>query len=189
MLGEGLAVAVSGLALAAMLAGSGAVEGGGSSGGEFDLADARRFEAFPLYDAGARVEGQPLVAVSRRDDVAEYVSFVYGDCVAADDAGCAPPVEIQVWPACVRNLGLYERVEAGAEAERAEPETVRGVRAATFEGGTRLELETGRSTVVVFAETRGAARRVARELRSLDGSVRANEPLPRPAREEGAMDC
>jgi hypothetical protein len=144
------------------------------------------FDAFPLYDAGTRVDGLPLAAVLRRDDTAEFVSFVYGDCTAHDDAGCAPPAEIQVWPACRRNLALYE--SDGGAPERA---VVRGVTAGSFDEGTRLELETRGATIVVFGDSRGRALRIAKALRALDGTVRPGEALP-PAERAGiggAIDC
>ncbi|MGH9033509.1 MAG: hypothetical protein ACRDZV_15400 [Acidimicrobiia bacterium] len=149
----------------------------------------RSFDEYPLYDAGPRVDGLPLAAVVRRDDTADFVSFVYGDCVAGDDAGCAPPAEVQVWPACRRSLALYEPAAAGGVVpERA---IVRGVEAGLFDEGTRLELETRRATIVVFGDTRARVLRIANALRALDGSVRAEAPLPPPVRAEigGAIDC
>jgi hypothetical protein len=144
-------------------------------------------ETLPLYSAGERVDDLPLVAVLRRDDSARYVSFVYGDCVASSDMGCAPPAEIQVWPACRRNLALYEHSpSSGVPLERWV--RVRGVTAALFDEGTRLELELDRVTVVVFARDLASTFRIAAALRSLDGSVEAGHPLPKPA-EGGPMDC
>lgn len=40
---------------------------------------------------------------------ANFASLIYGDCEASSDAGCAPPLEIQTWPACERNAGTYEK--------------------------------------------------------------------------------
>ncbi len=157
-----------------------------SAGGGRAPAESRSFE--PLYKAGDRVDGLPLAAVLRREDTAEFVSFVYGDC-GGDDAGCAPPAEIQVWPACRRNLALYD--DATDRGALAEPITLRGVPALLFDDGTRLELETGRSTVVVFAGTRARVLRIAAALRALDGSVPPGLPLPKPVRMQGgdALDC
>jgi len=158
-----------------------------SAGGGQSPADTRGLG--PLYNAGDRVDGLPLAAVLRREGTAEFVSFVYGDCVAADDAGCAPPAEIQIWPACRRSLGLYRgATDRGALVE---PISLRGVPAFLFEDGTRLELETGSSTVVVFAGTRGRVLRIAAALRTLDETVSPGVPLPKPVRAEGgdALDC
>ena len=143
-------------------------------------------ETFPLYSAGDRVDDLPLAAVLRRDDTAHYVSFVYGDCVSSSDEGCAPPAEIQVWPACRRNLAFSgDSPSNDASVERI---TVRGVPALLFDDGTRLELETDRSTIVVFAGTRGRAFTIAAALRSPDDSVIPGRPLPK--RQEGrAMGC
>src|SRR5215218_2283247 len=116
----------------------------------FSVARAKAFSDFPVYDAGDSVEGLPLVAELRRvGGAANYVSFIYGDCVAVDDYGCAPPIEIQIWPACVRNPSLY----AGPGAPVGDKVTVRGVPAAFYEDGRRLEVQTGISTVVVFGRT------------------------------------
>ncbi len=142
-----------------------------------------------LLNAGERVDGLPLAAVLRREDTAEFVSFVYGDCIAVDDAGCAPPAEVQVWPFCRRNLGLYR--DASASGALAEQIVLRGVPALLFDDGTRLELETGRSTVIVFAGTRARVLRIAAALRAIDGTVPPALPLPMPARapEGDALDC
>jgi hypothetical protein len=186
-----LATAVA-VALALTLSGSvsaGAGAGDIGSGVSFGMEQARRFDEFPLYSAGERVEGLPLLAVLRREDTASYVSFVYGDCVAEDESGCAPPLEIQVWPACQRNLALYDSISAGG----AVPERIamRGVPAALFDDGTRLELQTGSSTVVIFAGSRARLLRIAAALRAVDGSVAPGGPLPQPERDKagGAMDC
>jgi hypothetical protein len=147
------------------------------------------FDGFPLYSAGERVDGLPLTATLRRDDTATYVSFVYGDCTPDDDAGCASPTEIQVWPACRRNLALYDEVHPAAPAvERA---TVRGAPAVFLDDGTRLEIQTGFSTVVIFADSRGRALRIASALRAVNGSVAAGSSLPPPAPGalEGTLDC
>ncbi len=136
----------------------------------------------PIFFAGDRTEGIPLEAVLRRSDSAEYVSFVYGDCVAESEAGCAPPIEIQVWPACRRHLTLYDS-SIGPDLDRT---TVRGVPAAVLDGGTQLELQTGRSTIVVFADSRQRLSRIAKDLRALDGRTPPGAPLPPP--DPGAVD-
>lgn len=155
---------------------------------QFTLEDARAFDDHPLYFAGDSVEGLPLVAVLRRSDTADFVSFVYGDCTPADGMGCAPPVEIQVWPACRRHLALYASSPSGPTFERT---TVRGIPAAVLDGETRLELQTGRSTIVVFGDSRGRLARVARLLRAVDGSVSVRHalPSPEPGALEGTLEC
>jgi hypothetical protein len=149
----------------------------------FSVARAKAFAKFPLYNAGDAVNGLPLVAELRRvGGAANYVSFIYGDCIAVDDYGCAPPVEIQIWPACVRNPSLY----AAPGAPVGEKATVRGVPAALYEAGKRLEMQTGTSTVVIFARTRADVLTVADALRGVNVAVRRAADLPRPA--AGALD-
>jgi hypothetical protein len=128
------------------------------------LADARAFDDFPLYYAGDRVDGLPLVAIVRRDDTARYVSFIYGSCVPGSDQGCAPPAEIQVWPSASRNLGTYDAGVGGA-GPSLERVVVRDVAAAFLDEGTRLELFTDRSTIVIFSDSRERLLRIARALR------------------------
>jgi hypothetical protein len=163
--------------------------GAGTAGGRA-VAERSRLgdEIDPLFFAGDRVEGHPLVAVLRRSGDVEFVSFVYGDCAPLDDTGCAPPVEVQVWPACRRSIALYDSSPVGLDLERT---TVRGVPGAVLDGGTRLELQTGRSTVVVFADSRARLTRIAGSLRPLDGGAGRGSALPAPAAGavEGRLAC
>jgi hypothetical protein len=139
------------------LAGCGAEQGHVATGGtDLTLEQAEIFDDFPLYFAGESVDDLPLVAILRRKDTANYVSFVYGDCQPADpEQGCAPPAEVQVWPREERPRERYDSPAEGSPA--AEPTTIRRTAAAFFEGRTRLELFAGPSTVVIFA---GSAPRV-----------------------------
>jgi hypothetical protein len=155
---------------------------------DFGMRDALAFAEFPLFDAGDRVDGLPLTAVLRREDTADYVSFVYGDCTPSDDQGCSPPVEVQVWPACRRNLRLYDSAQPGTPVP--QPTTVRGVPAAFLEDGLRLELHASRSTVVVFGDSQARVLRVAAALREV-GKPGAGGALPSPesGAVEGALRC
>jgi hypothetical protein len=134
----------------------------GGPRGNFSLEQARAFDEFPLYYAGDEVDGLPLTAVLRRDDVADYVSFVYGDCTPSSDGGCAPPAEVQVWPGGRRNAASYGDAPGAPELERTE---VRGRPAAWVDDGAQLEIYAEGSTVVVFAHTRELALEVAGALR------------------------
>jgi hypothetical protein len=171
-----------GLQVSALVAGAALAAGVPSAGVPGPL------EGLPLYSAGERVDGLPLTAVLGRDG-ASPVSFVYGDCQAAGDAGCTPPAEVQVWPGCRRNLALYGR--EGLPGPALEAATARGVPGAFLDGGTRLELQTGRVTVVIFAESRARVLRIVDVLRALDGSVPPSAPLPppEPGALEGALVC
>jgi hypothetical protein len=153
----------------------------------FSVERARAFSEFPVYSAGASVDGIPLVAVLRRSNGPNYVSFIYGDCDASDELGCAPPAEVQVWPACMRNISMYDP-EFGPSYTRSE---VRGAPAFTFEDGHRVEIQTAESTVVVFGQTRELVARVSARLEGVNVPVQAAERLPPPAAGalEGKLRC
>lgn len=139
---------------------------GGGPDGRLSLEEARSFTGFPLFYAGQEVDGLPLTAILRRDDGADYVSFVYGDCTPVSDAGCAVPAEVQVWESADRNAGSYDRSAPGSPP--LERTTIRG-RPAALVGDGALEIYTDESTVVVFAGTRERRLAIARALRCVRG--------------------
>lgn len=110
--------------------------------GNTTVARAADFANYELYSAGASISGLPLNAVVRVDAArnpiervrADFFTFVYGDCVVSDDkeGGCAPPLQIQIWPACERNPSVYSPDEVR------EPVSVRGVPGYFYDEGTRL---------------------------------------------------
>jgi len=162
----------TGLGAAAVAACGAAQDEPAPRGSQLTLEQARSFEEFPLVYAGERVDGLPLVAIVRRNDTAEYVSFVYGDCRPSSvDGGCAPPAEIQVWPGNRRSLGSYDA--AGPVTPVPERATIRGSPAAFLDAGTRLELYTGRATVVVFADSTERVRTIADALRCVSETAPA----------------
>ena len=180
------------LVAALALAGCGGDEPAGSaSEGSFSLEQARLFAEFPLYAPGESHGDLPLTAVVRQFDSSphaapvreNYVDFIYGSCDASEQ-GCAPPLSVQVWAAGERNPLVY-----GPEAGQERPIEVRGVPGYFYEGGGRLELSTGTSTVVIFASGRQAALAAAAALRGVNNSVTAEENLPAPAytRAEGGI--
>jgi hypothetical protein len=147
-----------------------------------------RFSArFPLYALGESFEGLPLTAITSREDApaagervpANYVGFIYGDCVARSEQGCPPPLEVQIWPACVRSLADYSLTPAGAPLPH-ESTMVRGVPAALFEEGLRLELYTGDVTIVVFGLERAQIQRAAAALRAANALASSAPMLPPP---------
>jgi hypothetical protein len=160
--------------------------------GAFTRADAHAFSAFPLYWLGGSFDRLPLSAITRRNDAAlagqdiraDYVGFVYGDCVATDETGCPPPLEVQVWPACQRALADYALTPAGDPVPH-RMTRVRGVPAASFERGLRLELYTGDVTVVIFGLSRQSVLRAAAALHATNGLASDRATLPQPVR--GAM--
>ena len=164
------------------------------------IGGAAAFPDFPLYSPGQSLEGLPLTGMARRLEArvapdthrANFASFRYGDCTPGNDGGCPAPLEIQIWPACERNLSSYSLTPFGDPLPH-ERVTVRGVPAAFFEDGHRLELYTGSVSVVMFGEGKAQLLRAAEALQAVntpDGPG-PGEPLPAPAAGalEGRLEC
>jgi hypothetical protein len=147
---------------------------------EHGLAEAERFREYRVYHLGEAFREQPLTAVPRGRDAVKRrptFSFIYGDC---EPAPCAADYEIQNYAACSRNLAVYPR----GSKPRPVP-TIRG--AAVYRVPDRgrfdsLEVYTGRTTLVVFAPSYRGARRAVKAVRSADGKVTVDDPIPPPAR-------
>jgi hypothetical protein len=143
------------------------------------------FDGFPVYYLGESFEDLALAEAPPAGDVA---SFVYGSCEPSGDTGCAPPLEVQVWPACMRNPASYELAPGMPLPHRED--TVRAVPAAFYEDGSRLELSTGSVTVVIFGE-RDQIVRAAEALRGFNFSLAPSQnlPPPVPGAVEGELAC
>jgi hypothetical protein len=151
---------------------------------------------FDHYDARAEFEGMERTQTVRpcEDGGAparlDMLAALYGRCDPAPDAGCAPPLQVQSWPACERNLALYEKYPGpeGVPAIEYRRTSLRGAPAAIFDGGRRIEVYTGDATIVVFAESARLARASAGRLSGVhDGrAVGAVEELPAPV--DGALE-
>lgn len=173
---------------------------------DLTLQSASAFQAFALYAPGQAFENSPLTHVGRRLAPrlpkeplrANYVSFKYGSCEAALDAPCAAPLEIQIWPACERARADYTLVPdldgPGPMKARPLPRTdvqLRGVPGAFYEDSHRLELYTGRVTVVIFGSTAAQLRDAARMLRGVNVRAVPQSSLPRPVKGalQGRLRC
>lgn len=175
----GLAMATSVLAVKIPTAGSEEETKGLQA---FSLSEAKAFAEFPLYHVGAahegyglnriyRVDAKPLPAEPiRRNDV----TFIYGSCEATAQMGCRPPLQVQVWHVCQRHRGMYP---FPPEQEL----TIRGVPAALYEDGRRLELYSDRVTVVLFGHDELTLRTAATRLRGVNNAVSVTASLPPPA--------
>lgn len=114
---------------------------------------------FQNYWAGQSFDGLALTAVLRRCDQvradeamrANYVSYVYGDCTTGNDAGCAPPIEVQSWPSVERRKGSLTPGPAESSVSGTDT-TVSGVPATKYEDGHRLEIYRPDTTIVVFGD-------------------------------------
>lgn len=144
------------------------------------LASAKEFKRYRLYHLGSSFEGLPLSAAPDSGGGPATgnpaVDFFYGTCDPSggvfDEAGCTPPLSVQIWSACERYIrGLdvpYRSLK------------LRGVPAADVNGDIRVELQTGDVTIVIFASKLDQALRAANALRSLDGRIKPGQDLPPP---------
>ena len=153
--------------------------------GNFSLEQAREFREFDLYALGETYGELELTAVVRQYGRAEasparvsFVDFIYGTCVPGprSEGRCSPPLSVQVWTTCKRNPTVYAP-GVGLEA----PMEIRGVPAYFHDQGSRLELSTGTSTVVIFARGQQEALAAAASLHGVNNPLASGQPLPEPA--------
>jgi len=130
---------------------------------------------FDIFSAGPSVAGLPLADFTRRcggttpvdEPPANFTNYIYGYCIidgAASD--CAPPLQIQTWPACERALADY--AFEGKPMPYKELPSIGGAEVVEilFEFGPRIEVYTGSSTIVIFTEHPDLAKRALAQLRS-----------------------
>lgn len=160
----------------------------------FTRAEAKGFRPFALYNLGEAYDGLPLTALLREKGKGNEegpgqnkVVFIYGDCQAASHEACAPPLQVAVHPACRRN-------PADFDIPADEKLTIRGAPAYFYESYGRLEVVTGRSTVVLFAgdgvdfrDWRSFLLNAAEELRGVNHLWPSDGPLP-PAAQGAIVD-
>jgi hypothetical protein len=129
---------------------------------------------FEVFSAGPSVAGLPLTDFNRRcggttprdEPPANDTTYFYGRCKIAKGAtGCAPPLEIQSWPACERALGDYSFEGKPIPYERLPSRGGAEVVEIDFMLDHRIEVYTKSSTVVIFAEKQAFAKKALKLLR------------------------
>ena len=158
--------------------------------------EVERYKAFQPYYLGESFEGFALSDILHDRDPWRTVSFIYGDCEppSGTDGGCAPPLEVQVAPACAHrpsSLAPVERftirgVPASGFSRHVEERVEGGPQTARDQDG-RLELYTGWEVVTIFGGGQDRMRRAARALRRLSSDQVARK-LPSPARDARDTD-
>ncbi len=170
----------------------------GAVGGTSGFIAARAFHRYPVYWAGVEVVGLPLQSI---DDYSAFErnapsgwSFGYGTCepVGSDHPSCPLPLEIQVSSSCKRWAGeLNEKGDLfrfrGAKAVWRGGLPVKG--GGEVEAGP-LEIFTGRTTIVIYAEqSKARAFAVARRLRTVHQSHPSLLPPPALGSLWGKLPC
>jgi hypothetical protein len=141
---------------------------------------------FPDFSVGSEFLGIRLSTVQRlcltysapNTIRPNFMNYMYGDCELAPakgekyvEGGCAPPLQIHSYPACERSLADYQ-VDENTPYPHAEPQTLPGgAIQVSFDGGTRVEIYTGQSTIVIFGDDPELVARAAQ-------SVRRDQPAP-----------
>jgi hypothetical protein len=140
--------------------------------GDFTLEEIRERPGLAPYFVGEQFEELPLTAIVGQT---WPLTFVYGDCEIpfGTDGGCAPPLEVQVWPIERRPPGII------SEMIECKKVTVRGAPGAFFGGD--LDLYVGEQTVVIFADSSKRALRAANALRPVDADRATTDDLPAPS--------
>ncbi len=141
------------------------LDGGPDS--DFTLEEVRDRPGPAPYFVGEEFEGLPLTAIVGADPM----TFIYGDCdPGGGDGGCAPPLEVQVWP--------IERRPPGSIDLECRAVEIRGAPGAFY--GPDLDLYVGDFTVVIFGHTKELVVGAAEALRTVDEEA-AGGSLPAPS--------
>lgn len=123
---------------------------------------------YTVYNAGVRVANLPLTRAVRTrvdtpagQDDQDSVTYLYGSC-DWKRSSCMPPVEVQSSSLNRHNVSVYLR---GVAPPAYNARRIKGVPAASFDGGRTLEIYTGNTTISIYGSTAAQVRRVAEALR------------------------
>ncbi len=145
-----------------------------------DLDTARKSEELPLYWVGEEFEGLELAHVATGGTAA---TFIYGTCEITGDHGCAPPLQIQIFPLCFH-------LDVATANDRWERRTIRGAPVGMLDSAPLMFTE--RTQIKIYrgqGSNPGMALRALRALRSLnDVQPRIGRVGPIPAPPPGVLD-
>jgi hypothetical protein len=142
-------------------------------------ASCRHWPAPPrTFDLGARFDGlrvtnRARLCMGAPDGQTQAVparvdSVVYGSCHATYEGGCGLPLEVQSWPECARDFRSLDRGLPRLTRARSRALAGTGRIPASDPWPGQVELYTGSTTAVIFADgdrlARRAARRIAHDL-------------------------
>jgi hypothetical protein len=168
------------------------------------LSEVSKFDPYLVYYAGRKVDGLPFTGISEaKAGQWIYWNFSYGDCNLPSgffaEGGCSPPLSIQNWSTCYRWANMFARSRNprglfDPRKVKAAPARhlfdFRGAKATRGEGGSELEIFTGRTTVVIFAHKRDLAKSVAQQLRGVrQAQTPSLLPPPAPGSLQGKLPC
>jgi hypothetical protein len=151
------------------------------------LSEVKNFNAYRVYYAGDKVAGLSLEAIeggeSQSDQRSRGWAFFYGQCTPgpASEGSCAPPLQIQNYSTCRRWAAAYP----------GKPRLFdfRGAKAAWVPSAGSLEIYTGRTTIVIFADQRNVAISTGRALRNVHEERPSRLRPPVPGSLWGSLPC
>jgi hypothetical protein len=150
------------------------------------LSEVEKFDAYRVYYPGETVAGVPLEEVEKEDrrgnERLTGWSFSYGSCALPEgEGGCSSPLQIQNYNTCRR----------WADAYPGKPRlfNFRGAKAAWVPTAGSLEIYTGRTTVVIFANHQSIAMLAARLMRNVRQAQPSRLPRPAPGSLWGKLTC
>jgi hypothetical protein len=172
-----LALGVATLLAACLLAGGCATVQPGPLGAR-ELAEAQTFPFYRVYWTGPRFGSYRLAGAEGLHNYNSAVgeSVYYGSCVsgkssALGGSGCVLPLQV--------TTVLYTR-HANAPLGAQRNTLLRGAPAVLYDGGSSIELYTGRLAIDVYADSPSAALRAVAGLRPLNAPGSAAGSLPPP---------
>ncbi len=116
------------------------------------------------------------------------VAFDYGTCEVTaydpvhpdDPGGCMPPIQVQSVPLCERHAALYTTGVEEPEPYPRQDLVIRGVPAASFNGGAIIEVYTGNTTISVEGENTTQVLAAANAVRLAPAYGPTGQPPPTP---------
>ncbi len=84
----------------------------------------------------------------------DQVSYSYGDChPAGNGQSCVDPIEVQSAPLCERHAAIYSAEPNPDDTPYQHTDlTIRGVPAASYDGGTTVEIYTADTTITIMGQ-------------------------------------
>jgi len=156
---------------------------------------------FTAYSFGRKFENLPLTRQSRDCTHApsfappeartNSVLYTYGECepIPGDntEGRCSFPLSVQSWPRCERDPSDLDTTRGNPLKEK---RTIRGVPVHLYEGGYRVEVYAGETTVIMYGDDRAQLLRAARALVKAPAKPKdpvtdgdTGKPLPSPPSE------
>ncbi|HWO83558.1 MAG TPA: hypothetical protein VNM38_07195 [Solirubrobacterales bacterium] len=164
---------------------------------------------FEVFSLGPAFAGLAFAGTSRRCDPGtpswgwpnNYVDYLYGKCAIPEGAtGCAPPLQVQSWPACQRSMDEYSFGGSPLPHRKLSPLGEAEVVEFTMPSN-RIEVYTGATTIVLYGDMRIARKALpslrpqkpgappAKHANELRGKSVDGLPAPNKGSTEGDLPC